>query len=160
MCIIMLVNAIVAFSGLRKLQLTVLNLQLISEVILQEGINIPVVFKSMSEDMGGYYNPREEYIALNIAYISNVKIVDTLYHEWRHWQQHRKNSSFMDGYIPSDVCYQSYMLQHIEVDARRYGYVMLSKKLREHKRYIANFVLKASYHPFSGGHYKRLRKAT
>jgi hypothetical protein len=159
MCLTLLMNAFIVFMGLKRLQSTVLNLQLIVEVILQECIDIPVVFKYMSEDMSGHYDPDEKCITLNSVYLSNVRIVDILYHEWRHRQQHMNNQSFMDGYIPMAVCYQSYMLQHIEVDARRYGYVMLSKKLREHKRFITNFILKASYHPFTGRHYKKIRRA-
>jgi hypothetical protein len=158
MCITLLMNAFIVFIGFKRLQSTVLNLQLIVEVI-EESIDIPVVFKTISENVGGYYDPDEGYIVLNLCFLGKVRLIDLLYHEWRHRQQHMKNSSFMDGYIPMAVCYQSYMLQHIEVDARRYGYVMLSKLLRKHKRYVANFRFKVTCHPFTGSRYKKIRRA-
>ena len=69
--------------------------------------------------MGAYSNGS---IKLS-AKAQGVNLVETMFHEDRHFQQEQTNPNCFKGYIKAEDDYRGYIRQHVEKDARRYAYV-------------------------------------
>lgn len=76
----------------------------------------------------GYY--RAGRIIVN-AKIKGIDLVDTLFHEDRHYQQEQRNRNCFKGYIKAEDDYKGYIRQHVEKDARRYAYVQTMRYAKE-----------------------------
>lgn len=108
----------------------------------------------MDKDTQGYYSSSTKGIVVR-KNLFGINLVDTLFHEDRHYQQHMKNKDFMVGYIRHEDDKLGYMLQHIEKDARRYAFVQTIKAIKSSNNYsivkwLGCYVATKLAHPFTG----------
>ena len=92
--------------------------------------------------------------------IYGVQLIETLFHEDRHYQQEQKNSDCFKGYIRAEDDYKGYYNQHVEKDARRYAYVhtMRYAKVRLGWRFgIFSILYRMHSHPWKGITYKKVK---
>lgn len=52
-----------------------------------------------------------------------LQLIETLFHEDRHFKQEQANPNCFKDYIRAEDDYRGYIRQHVEKDARRYAYV-------------------------------------
>lgn len=112
----------------------------------------------MGNTCAGSYN--RGVIKLN-AKVRGVDLVETLFHEDRHFQQEQRNPNCFEGYIKAEDDYKGYIRQHVEKDARRYAYVQTMRYAKEVMSPI-KFMLfvplyRLSSHPWEGVVLKKYR---
>lgn len=54
---------------------------------------------------------------------TGVQLIETMFHEDRHFKQEQANPNCFKDYIRAEDDYRGYIRQHVEKDARRYAYV-------------------------------------
>ena len=116
----------------------------------------------------GYYTICNKQININMNVAKGLFVIDSLFHEDRHYQQDIAGKLYMSRYIEHGDDYLAYLQQHVETDARRYAFVQTIKFLKEYEeinivsRYLAIFISRKLLHPFNGWYwkivYKKLRK--
>lgn len=99
---------------------------------------------------GSYYN---KVITINPNISRGIVLIDTLFHEDRHYQQDMQGKIDKTEYIDySKENKRAYRQQHIEKDARRYAYVQTVRFMREHypnKKFLL-WVYRMIMNPFYG----------
>lgn len=98
-------------------------------------------------------------IKLN-ANTKGIDMVETLFHEDRHYQQEQRNPNCFKGYIKAEDDYRGYIRQHVEKDARRYAYVQTMRYAKEIfpvRFYIFAPLYKLSSHPWKGLLFRKYR---
>ena len=100
--------------------------------------------------VGGYYN--NGGITINHKLSKGIILVDTLFHEDRHFMQDVQGRIDDNKYIEcSKETMKAYRQQHIEKDARRYAYVQTVRFVKANPEGIRFLWLyKKVYHPFYG----------
>lgn len=83
---------------------------------------------SMGDTCAGSYS--NGIIKLN-ENTKGVDMVETLFHEDRHYLQEQRNPNCFKGYIKPEDDYKGYIRQHVEKDARRYAYVQTMRYAKE-----------------------------
>ena len=110
----------------------------------------------MTNGTQGYYSASTRGIAVRKG-LFGIGLVDTLFHEDRHYQQHMKNKNFMIGYIKYEDDKLGYTLQHIEKDARRYAFIQTIKYIKNSSncfmvKWLGCKIVTKLAHPFTGLH--------
>lgn len=98
-------------------------------------------------------------IKLN-AKVKGVDLVETLFHEDRHFQQEQRNPNCFKDYIQPRDDYRGYIRQHVEKDARRYAYVQTMRYAKEVfpiRFYIFAPLYRLRSHPWKGIVLKKYR---
>ena len=100
--------------------------------------------------VGGYYNNGD--ITINHKLSKGIILVDTLFHEDRHFMQDVQGKLDDSKYIEcSKETMKAYRQQHVEKDARRYAYVQTVRFVKANPEGIRFLWLyKKVYHPFYG----------
>ena len=100
--------------------------------------------------VGGYYNRGS--ITINHKLSKGIILVDTLFHEDRHFMQDVQGKLDDDKYIEcTKETMKAYRQQHVEKDARRYAYVQTVRFVKANPEGIRFLWLyKIVYHPFYG----------
>lgn len=100
--------------------------------------------------VGGYYNNGD--ITINHKLSKGIILVDTLFHEDRHFMQDVQGKLDDSKYIKcSKETMKAYRQQHVEKDARRYAYVQTVRFVKANPDGIRFLWLyKKVYHPFYG----------
>ena len=100
--------------------------------------------------VGGYYNHGS--ITINYKLSKGILLVDTLFHEDRHFMQDVQGKLDDSKYIEcSKETMKAYRQQHVEKDARRYAYVQTVRFVKANPEGIRFLWLyKKVYHPFYG----------
>ena len=100
--------------------------------------------------VGGYYNHGS--ITINHKLSKGIILVDTLFHEDRHFMQDVQGRLDDEKYIEcSKETMKAYRQQHVEKDARRYAYVQTVRFVKANPEGIRFLWLyKKVYHPFYG----------
>lgn len=106
----------------------------------------------------GYY--RAGRIVIN-ANTKGIDMVETLFHEDRHYQQEQRNRNCFKGYIAGEDDYKGYIRQHVEKDARRYAYVQTMRYAKEIFTPVRFYIFAPLYrlrsHPWKGLVLKKYR---
>lgn len=106
--------------------------------------------------MGSYGNGR---IKLN-AEAKGISLIETMFHEDRHYQQEQANPKCFIGYIKAEDDYRGYIRQHVEKDARRYAYVTTMRHAK-HKLGVRFYLFAPLYrlqsHPWKNTSLKKYR---
>lgn len=92
--------------------------------------------------------------------VRGVDLVETLFHEDRHFQQEQRNPNCFEGYIKAEDDYRGYIRQHVEKDARRYAYVQTMRYAKEVfpiKFYLFAPMYRLRSHPWKGVVLKKYR---
>ena len=100
--------------------------------------------------VGGYYN--NGGITINHKLSKGILLVDTLFHEDRHFMQDVQGKLDDSKYIEcTKETMKAYRQQHVEKDARRYAYVQTVRFVKANPERIRFLWLyKIVYHPFYG----------
>ena len=100
--------------------------------------------------VGGYYNHGS--ITINHKLSKGIILVDTLFHEDRHFMQDVQGKLDDSKYIDcTKETMKAYRQQHVEKDARRYAYVQTVRFVKANPEGIRFLWLyKKVYHPFYG----------
>ena len=100
--------------------------------------------------VGGYYNRGS--ITINHKLSKGILLVDTLFHEDRHFMQDVQGKLDDSKYIDcTKETMKAYRQQHVEKDARRYAYVQTVRFVKANPEGIRFLWLyKIVYHPFYG----------
>ena len=100
--------------------------------------------------VGGYYN--HGGITINHKLSKGILLVDTLFHEDRHFMQDVQGKLDDSKYIEcTKETMKAYRQQHVEKDARRYAYVQTVRFVKANPEGIRFLWLyKKVYHPFYG----------
>ena len=100
--------------------------------------------------VGGYYNNGD--ITINHKLSKGIILVDTLFHEDRHFMQDVQGKLDDSKYIDcTKETMKAYRQQHVEKDARRYAYVQTVRFVKANPEGIRFLWLyKKVYHPFYG----------
>ncbi len=100
--------------------------------------------------VGGYYNNGD--ITINHKLSKGIILVDTLFHEDRHFMQDVQGKLDDSNYIDcTKETMKAYRQQHVEKDARRYAYVQTVRFVKANPEGIRFLWLyKKVYHPFYG----------
>jgi len=98
-------------------------------------------------------------IVVKEKFVSPILMLDLLFHEDRHHQQHQGDTlPTSEEYVNySKATETAYRRQHIEKDARRYAYVQTCKTVNANPALFARvgfWIYKQAFHPFKGLLYK------
>lgn len=129
---------------------------------LMLSLDCPVHIVPLEDGTHGYYSARMQCIYVNYEYFHTANVLDviqTLFHEHRHYQQHKNNNNVFSKYVTAEECYSKYYVQFVEADARRYGYVATQRYVAERaNKSVTNKILQPLMHWYLRMTYNNVRK--